>query len=113
MSDSRIRAQNIILRPTTANATDSTSAGVDLTGMAGYSIQCIVTGSDVAGAVKLQVSDDNAAYIDLVSSSQSLTSSAGYMYTYAGQQYRYVRAVWTHSSGTGNVTIIFYFNGVQ
>lgn len=101
-------AKTIVLRPTATAATATTSGPVLLDGIFGYSIQAAFTGSNVVGTLKLLVSADGVNYIDLVSSSQAITASAGYVYNLSDVQYKYVKADWAYTSGTGNLTITFY-----
>lgn len=108
--------QTIILRPTASADPSTTSGKVNLLGMRGYSIHALFSGSNVAGTLKLQVSSlENPVaagdWVDLTNSSQSITASASYVYSLECQ-YRWVRAVWTYTSGTGNLTIVFFNNGV-
>lgn len=94
------------LLATVSAASSRTSLPMDLEDLAMYSIQVTISGSDVAGTLKLQCSDDNTTYFDVANSSVSITSSADQLWDVTICSYRYVKAVWTASSGTGNITII-------
>lgn len=71
-----------------------------------YCIQATISGADVAGTIKLQASVDNVTYLDVANSSVSITSSADQLWDVTICSYRYVRVVWTYSSGTGNIGIL-------
>ena len=94
-----------VLLVTISAASSRTSATLDLGDESGYSISVLISGSDIAGDLKLQASVDNSLYVDVSGSTQAITLSADHIYNVTGAQYRYVRCVWTAGSGTGNITI--------
>jgi hypothetical protein len=92
---------------TVSAATSVSSIGYDLGDLASFSVQGVFSGSNVAGTLKLQCSNDNTTWVDVPSASTSITSSADEVFNISNAQYRYVRASWTYSSGTGNITCYF------
>lgn len=85
-------------------ATDITGGAFDLGEGQGCSIHADFSGSTLAGTLKLQSSNDNTDWVDVASSSQAVTSAASHMWNVTSAQYRYIRPVWTASSGTGTLT---------
>jgi len=69
-----------------------------------YWIGVAITGSDVAGTMKLQASDDASTWWDVPSSSTAVTASSDPMWNIADVNYPYVRVAWTYTSGTGNIS---------
>lgn len=94
-----------ILLATVSAAANKTTIGYDLGDSVGYSLASVVSGADVVGTLSLEVSLDNTSYVEVPSSSQSIAASADYIYSVSDAQYRYVRAKWVYTSGTGNITI--------
>lgn len=70
-----------------------------------YSVAVDFSGSDLAGTLKLQCSNDASDWVDVANSSQSVTAAASHIWNVFDAAYRYVRAVWTYSSGTGTWTV--------
>lgn len=97
-----------VLLATISAAADRTSGWLDLGDYIGYSITALISGSNIAGTIKLQCSNDLTAIVDVGSSSVNITNSDDQIYNVTDAQYRYVRAVWTATSGTGNITITGY-----
>ncbi len=98
--------KTVILLDTISAASDRTSGQFDLVDLLAYGVQVTFTGSDVVGTLKLQCSMDNITWIDITGSSQSITASSNHLWNVTASGYRYFRAVWTYTSGTGNITII-------
>lgn len=94
------------LVPTQSAASSVTTSAINLSDMQNYSFQVIFTGANVVGSTKLQCSLDNVNFQDIADSTNSVTSSAGIVYTVSQASYKYVRLVWTYSSGTGNITVL-------
>lgn len=84
---------------------DIVSGVLDIGEQRSYAIQALFSGSNVAGTIKLEVSVDGTNFVDLASSSQSISSSADFMWNVNEASYRYVRVDWTATSGTGNLTV--------
>ena len=94
-------------------ATSKNSGAFDLGDLRDYSIQVNFSGSTLAGTLKLQaiVGDAeyaNADWVDIASSSQAITSAASHIWNVTGASYKFVRAVWTASSGTGTMTVTLF-----
>jgi hypothetical protein len=90
--------------PATTAAT-STTCSFDLGDCTNYSFQAVFTGSDVAGTFKLQQSNDSTNWLDISGKSTSVTGSATAFQGETVANARYVRANWSYSSGTGNLTV--------
>lgn len=101
-----------------------TSIGVDLQQMFGFSIQAVMTDAPV-GTLKLQVSNDIVQpslgtdpaanvtnWIDYTGSSQSISAAGNFLWDVADANYRWVRAVYTKTSGTGALTFTFFGKGI-
>lgn len=85
-------------------ASNITSTQLDLGDLKDFSIHCDFSDVSLEGTLKLQSSNDNSDYVDVTGSSQVVAAGASHMWNIGGAQYRYVRAVWTHSAGTGTLT---------
>lgn len=97
-----MKTSTLIATVSAASSVDS--IGYDLGELAAFSIGVVISGSNIAGTVKLQCSNDNTTWVDVPNASTAITSSADEMFNISNAQYRYVRVVWTASSGTGNIT---------
>mgnify|MGYP003652395038 CR=1 FL=1 len=93
------------LLATVSAASSVTSGAYDLGDLMGYSAQVLLSGSNVAGTLKVQASLDNVTYVDVPGSIVSITSSADQIYNYSDVQYRFFKVDWVYASGTGNITI--------
>lgn len=69
-----------------------------------YSVQVNFTGSNVAGTLVLQASNDADKWVDVPSTSANITNSSTQLYSEGSAQWLYVRLKWTYASGTGNVS---------
>lgn len=73
-----------------------------------YSIQIVFTGSPV-GEFKLQGSLDNDGdptnWTDITGSEESVTAAGDLLWNAQGVGYKYVRLLYTFSSGTGALTV--------
>lgn len=94
------------LLSTRSAATSVTTSPMDLGDLQVYAIGVTFTGADVTGTLKLQCSIDNVTYYDVTGSTQSVVTSMNHLWNVWESSYRYVKASWTYSSGTGNITII-------
>lgn len=94
----------LVTLKSSADATVSFTADYDLRDLKSYGIQAVFTGTDVAGTFKLQKSIDGVNFADITGKSTSVTTS-----TTAVQDdeanYRFVRASWTYTSGTGRIVV--------
>lgn len=102
----------------TAMAVGITSDPIWLGHIANYSLQIFFTGAPV-GSFKLQLSDDlgypNAAeepnrdygishWTDITPSNQAILAAGDHGYNVTNAGYRWVRLVWTPTSGSGTIT---------
>lgn len=94
----------INLKPTTSAATDFV-ADFDLQDLRSYGVQATFTGADVVGTFKLQKSIDGVTFVDITDKSTSVTASAATVLDDEAN-YRYLRANWDYTSGTGNITVV-------
>lgn len=88
-----------------------------------YSVQVVVTGT-VAGSLKLQASNDViniqsdpdgsgvTNWTDITGSTQAISGAGNGIYNVSSSIYKWLRAVYTSSSGTGNMTITVEAKGV-
>lgn len=90
------------------------SAAVNLTGGAFdlgdgqvISMECVFSGggSNLVGTLKLECSNLGVTWTEVTGSSQAITASASHVWNITSAQYRFVRPVWTFTSGTGNLTV--------
>jgi hypothetical protein len=78
-----------------------------------FSIQLVFTGTP-NGSFKLQASLDDGGidvsspsvtnWTDVANSSQAITAAGDHLYTVQNASYKWVRLVWTFSSGSGTIT---------
>ena len=108
------------LTPTVSAVTDITSGKVDLGDIRHYSVQAVISGSNVVGTFKLQKSNDGVNFKDIVNASVAVTSSddvfidvptATDAVGIPEASYRYMRYDWDYTSGTGNITVTFIGKG--
>ena len=89
----------------TAVTTPNNGVPIDLGDMLDYSISVNFTGSNVVGSLKLQARNtESEDWIDIADTTQAVTASGGHIWSVVNAGYRYVRPVWTYTSGTGNIT---------
>lgn len=73
-----------------------------------FSVQFVFSSATLAGAVTLECSNDAGPaisnWITVAGSSISITAGESAMINVSNAGYRWVRAVWTPSAGTGTVT---------
>lgn len=79
------------------------------------SIHVIFGGADVAGTLTLQASNlnDESAPVTVAGSSQAISASGPHIWNITGIGYRFIRPVWTYTSGTGTITAQMYFKEVD
>lgn len=95
----------ISLLSTQSGAASVTTPGFFLNNIRAYGITVEFSGADLAGTLKLQGSAKGTNWFDITGSSQSVTLATGHMWDVTACGYKWVRVVWTYSSGTGNITI--------
>jgi hypothetical protein len=84
----------------------------------GYALQCVFTGAPV-GTLKLQGSNDAPPdanfqfasfsptnWTDITGSSAAVAAAGNVLFNGTGTYYRYVRAVYTFTSGTGSLSVV-------
>ncbi len=100
-----------ILLANAVTATTTVNSGtLILDDLMNYSIHVNFSGSDLAGTLKLQAITTtaefaNSDWVDITGSSQAVTAAASNIWNVIGASYKYVRAVWTYTSGTGTITV--------
>ena len=92
--------------PTQSGASTITTGPVFIGAPQEYSVQVDFTGT-LAGTIKLQCSNTGSNFQDITGSSQTLIAGQQAFYSVLDATYKYVRAVWTPSGGTGNITFTF------
>jgi len=97
--------RSFLLVSAVSAASDQNSPSFDLQDLEKYSIHVDYSGSDLAGTLKLQCSDDNSDWIDVANSSQAITAAASHLWNVTNAAYQYVRVNWDRDSGTGNWTV--------
>lgn len=110
VTDKIIESQNM--------ANSFTSSHILLDQIYGYSLHAVYSGSPV-GTFKLQVSNQDVQlresvteWTDLGSSSVSVSASGSNMWNISDAFYRWVRVVYTKTSGTGSCTITMTSKGI-
>lgn len=92
-----------------ASAQDVTSSfssvPLDLGDMTNFAVQCAFSDASINGTLILQGSLDKITWTTIPNSSQVVGAGAHHMWSVEKAGYRYVRAGWTYTSGTGTVTI--------
>jgi hypothetical protein len=116
-----VRTQNVqIVTNGDLSAASVTSSVVLLENIAGYTVQCILTGSPV-GVLKLQLSCDFgtdlagtgvANWTDLTGYTANITAASGVAFNADFSNYRWVRLVYTRTSGTGSLNARINIKGV-
>ena len=101
-----------------------TSSGVNLNQVFMFSIQAVFTGAPV-GSLKLQISNDDvpvgaagqdpavnvANWVDYTGSASAVASAGNFMWIVSEGGYQWVRVVYTFTSGTGSLNIVYNGKG--
>lgn len=94
------------------------SAAQQLDHIYGFSIQLVFTGTP-NGSFKMQCSNDDVEtgsqvvnWTDVANSAQAITAAGDMIYNYDGSHFKWVRLVYTRSSGTGTLNGQIYIKGV-
>jgi len=89
-------------------STDIASNAINVARCIAYSIQIVFTGSPT-GEFKLQGSLDDDGdptnWTDITGSEESVTAAGDLLWNAQGVGYKYVRLVYTSTSGTGTMTV--------
>ncbi len=102
--------QSNILGPVNA-ASSTVSVAFDLGDLDKYAIQVVFSGGagNLVGTLTLEACADvehpPSNFTTVLGSSQAVTASAGHVWNVQGGAYRWVRARWVFTSGTGNITM--------
>lgn len=97
-----------LIGSTNANAS-LTSPLYDLGNYIDYSIQVDFSGSNLVGTLGLQAANDPAyGWVDVTGSTQAVVASDDHCWNVTGAGYRYVRIVWTYTSGAGNIQALLF-----
>lgn len=103
--------------------TSRTSGATDLVDLTTYAIEVVFTagGGDLVGTLKLQANLNttsaidptplSTSWVDITGSPQAITASSNHIWDVTRAGYRFVRAVWTYTSGTGNVAMLIHIKG--
>ncbi len=87
--------------------TDATSSRksntLDLGDLKDVSIQVTFTGSDLTGTLKLEASNNGTTFVDVAESTEAVTLSEDHIWNLAVANYRFLRADWVYTSGSGTI----------
>lgn len=89
-----------------SSGTDLVSNPLDIEFLTQVGVQAVYTGSPV-GTFTLEASMDNNTYTTISGSSVSITTSGSLIQNYPNLAYRYIRARYHKTSGTGALTVTF------
>lgn len=92
---------------TVSGAGDVTSAAFQLGDFQSCSIDVVFSGSDLAGSLSLEGSNDEtgaSGFITISGSTTAVTAATDVMYNVTSAEYRWIRVFWDYTSGTGNIT---------
>lgn len=78
---------------------------LDLGDMTNYAMQVTFSSNTATGTLSLEGSLDQSTWTTIPDSSQSVTSGAAHMWSVEKAGYRYVRAKWVYTSGSGTMII--------
>lgn len=87
---------------------DIVSEGVDIAELGGYCFHAIWTGTAPSGNIIIQVSNDNSNFVDMVTHDTE-AQDGQLLLNVERAHYRYVRAFYDRTSGTG--TLNSYISG--
>lgn len=74
-------------------------------------VQAVFTGSPV-GSIKLQISNDSSNWTDYTGSATSISAAGDVAWNLSNIGYRYLRVVYTRTSGTGSLSVTVSGKGV-
>lgn len=88
-------------------ASDRQSVPVQIDDLTVYGVQVVFSGGagDLEGTLSLLASNDNVTYITIDGSSQLVAASANHYWNVEDAAYRWFKADWDYTSGTGNITM--------
>lgn len=85
---------------------------ISIDNLSGFSLCLILSGSPV-GSFKLQASNDpveepasvsSSSWVDIVGSSYSVSASGPILWNHSAAYFKWLRCIWTKTSGTGAIT---------
>ncbi len=102
--------RTIVLKAATSAADDITTNAEDLKDYTAFSVAVVFSGGagNLAGTQILQASVDGVTYFTVANTSTNVTSSTSLFYDVTACGYRYVRAKWTATSGSGNQEVTLF-----
>ena len=119
---SQLNFANAVMTGTTTIVSDP----IPLDQIYGFAIQAIYTGTPI-GSIKLQASSDAPLHtsqtsnggpdvvtnwVDIANSQYTIAGTGQYMWNYNGAFFRYVRIVYTNTSGVGHLAAEICIKGV-
>lgn len=96
---------NVILMNAVSAAGSPTSGIYDLQDLTTFCVGLTFSGSDVVGTARLEASEDGTNFFTVTGSSQAISASGGHVWDVTQAGYRFIRAAFTYTSGTGNMTV--------
>lgn len=85
-------------------AVEVISPGYQKGDLSTFSVQFFFSSGTLAGSVSLDCSNDNTHWIQVTGTPLAITGGESAMINVTNGGYRYVRAHWTPTAGTGNIT---------
>ena len=86
-------------------SSDITSVPLDLGDLTQFSMHADFSTGTLGGTIALEGSNDNSDWVGISGASQVIASGASHLFNVVNAAYRYVRLTWTHTGGTGNLTV--------
>lgn len=96
---------DLVLQQTQSAATSFTTNSFYIGDSPGALIQFVFTGADVVGSASVQWSLDGVNFSTLPSGVYAVTASSSWV-SVGQPTASYMRASWTYTSGTGNITVL-------
>lgn len=90
-----------------------TSIAYQLNGLTRYSLQVDFSDAGCTGVLALQYSNTNTNYTTDQDSQIAVTAGGVQLYNVFNAIYKYIRLLWTPTSGAGTITGTFEIKGVQ
>lgn len=90
-----------------------TSIAYPLNGLTSYSIQVDFSSASCTGVLSLQYSNTDVSYAADPDSQIPITAGGNQIYNVYNANYKYVKLVWTPTSGVGTITGTLEIKGIQ
>jgi len=97
-------SDDVLFEDETVNNETTVSEAVSLEHIYGYAVWASWAGNSITGSIKLQASVDGDNWLDVASSSQTISSASSYMWNVADAMYKYFRVSVT-SGNTNDITV--------